>query len=104
MGYDIERATPCRVVLTATVGSSEVQEEREHVVAGFVRAAGGYVKTPGPFEEFQWADFFRRRIKKNCLVNDFEKALRKALRLAASRDAAKLPGYVGPRRGAKHPG
>jgi trigger factor len=50
MGYDIERATPCRVVLTATVGSSEVQEEREHVVAGFVRAAriDGFRKGKAP--------------------------------------------------------
>ncbi len=50
MGYDIERATPCRVVLTATVGSGEVHEEREHVVAGFVRAAriDGFRKGKAP--------------------------------------------------------
>ena len=50
MGYEIERATPCRVVLTATVGADEVREEREHVVAGFQRAAriDGFRKGKAP--------------------------------------------------------
>ncbi|MCJ7441473.1 MAG: trigger factor [Thermoanaerobaculaceae bacterium] len=50
MGYEIERSTPCRVVLTNTVGSDEVREEREHVVADFVRAAriDGFRKGKAP--------------------------------------------------------
>jgi trigger factor len=50
MGYEIERATPCRVVLTATVESDEVREEREHVLGGFVRAAriDGFRKGKAP--------------------------------------------------------
>ena len=50
MGYEIERAAPCRVVLTATVGPDEVREEREHVVAGFMRAAriDGFRKGKAP--------------------------------------------------------
>jgi len=50
MGYQIERATPCRVILTATMESDEVREEREHVVGGFVRAAhiDGFRKGKAP--------------------------------------------------------
>ncbi|HVN30555.1 MAG TPA: trigger factor [Thermoanaerobaculaceae bacterium] len=50
MGYEIERATPCRIVLTATVGSEEVRQEREHVVATFMRAAriDGFRKGKAP--------------------------------------------------------
>jgi trigger factor len=50
MGYQIERATPCRVVLTATIESDEVREEREHVVGGVVRAAriDGFRKGKAP--------------------------------------------------------
>jgi len=50
MGYEIERTTPCRVVLTATVESNEVREEREHVVGDFVRAAhiDGFRKGKAP--------------------------------------------------------
>lgn len=64
-------------------------------LAGFVRAAGGFVKTPEPYAEFAWADYFRARIEKRRLAEDFAGAVKKALRLAGSREAAGLPGYVG---------
>src|SRR5579862_5733627 len=31
-------------------------------LAAYVRNAGGYKKTPEPFAEFLWADFFRQRL------------------------------------------
>jgi trigger factor len=50
MSYEIERATPCRVVLTATVAADDVRAEREHVVTSFVRAArmDGFRKGKAP--------------------------------------------------------
>ena len=33
MAYQIERPSPCRVVVSATVPAAEVQEEREHILA-----------------------------------------------------------------------
>ncbi|HVN76948.1 MAG TPA: trigger factor [Thermoanaerobaculaceae bacterium] len=50
MGYQIERATPCRVVLTATVGPDEVRAEREHIVGEWVHAArlDGFRKGKAP--------------------------------------------------------
>ena len=50
MSYEIERATPCRVVLTATIEPEEVRSEREHVLDGWVRAAriDGFRKGKAP--------------------------------------------------------
>ncbi len=50
MSHQIEREAPCRVVLTATVGTDDVRAEREKVVATFVRAArlDGFRKGKAP--------------------------------------------------------
>lgn len=39
MSYEIERTTPCRVVLKATVSAEEVRAEQEHVLEEWSRAA-----------------------------------------------------------------
>ncbi len=65
-------------------------------LAGYVRAAGGYDKSSGPFCEFQWADFFRPRLTIGPTRADFTSAVTIALKLAASPEAAKLPGYKAP--------
>lgn len=65
-------------------------------LAGEVRRAGGYAKDTTPFSEFIWADFLRRRIKPKLLDEDFEGALKRALSLAAGKDADYLPGWCGP--------
>ena len=62
-------------------------------LAGYVRDAGGYDKTPTAFAEFQWADFFRTRVTIGPTRSDFDKAVQRALFLAATKDAAYLPGY-----------
>lgn len=63
-----------------------------------VRDLGGYDKTPQPYAEFQWAEFFRRNLSGIGSVNDeFDAAVEKALALARSPAAAGLPGYRGGR-------
>jgi hypothetical protein len=64
-------------------------------LAGYVRARGGFEKTPTAFAEFKWADFFRPRIQIGPSRHDFEHAVEKALKLAASPEAVALPGFVG---------
>ncbi|MBV8804266.1 MAG: hypothetical protein JO042_04450 [Sinobacteraceae bacterium] len=64
-------------------------------LAGYVRNAGGYDKTPTAFAEFVWADFFRPRIVVGPTRADFDVAVTQALKLAATPEAAKLPGYHG---------
>lgn len=58
-----------------------------------VRKLGGYDKTDVPFAEFQWANFFRARVKTYPTKADFEKAAAEALALAHSDDAKALPGW-----------
>lgn len=65
-------------------------------LAGELRRAGGFAKDTTVFSEFLWADAFRRRKKRNTLVDDFDAALREALVFAKSQDANYLPGWCGP--------
>jgi hypothetical protein len=62
-------------------------------LAYFVRKAGGFQKTATPFMEFQWAEFFRSRVKLGKTPDEFKKAIRQATDLARSPEAAHLPGY-----------
>ncbi len=50
MSYEIERATPCRVVVTATIGPEEARSEREHVLGEWLRGAriDGFRKGKAP--------------------------------------------------------
>lgn len=65
-------------------------------LAGYVRDAGGYDKSPAAFCEFLWADFFRSRMTIGPTRADFSNAVAAALKLAASPAAASLPGYKAP--------
>ena len=69
-------------------------------LAAYVRDAGGYEKCPTAFYEFLWADFFRPRVTIGPTRADFENAVAVGLKLAASPEAAKLPGYKGPPKAA----
>jgi hypothetical protein len=62
-------------------------------LAGYVRDAGGYEKTPTAFAEFLWADFFRPRVAIGPTRPDFHKSVDHAMKIATSPDAAHLPGY-----------
>lgn len=62
-------------------------------LAAFVRDAGGYVKTPEPFAEFQWAAFYRTRIPMWTNEFQFHAAVDQGVHLAWSPDARTLPGF-----------
>ena len=62
-------------------------------VAWQVRKRGGYDKSSVPFAEFQWAQFFRERVKIYPTRADFEKAVAEAMRIVHDRAARSLPGY-----------
>jgi hypothetical protein len=63
-------------------------------LAGYVRNAGGYEKTPTAFAEFLWADFFRGTIEIGSGQSGFERAVPQAIALAHSVSARNLPGYL----------
>ena len=64
------------------------------LVGGLIRA-GGCAKSGKSYAEFLWADYLRRRIDRSLVVENFDKAIRKALKLARSEDAKSLPGWCG---------
>jgi hypothetical protein len=62
-------------------------------IAWQVRKRGGYDKSSLPFAEFQWANFFRQRVKTYPTRADFEKSVVEAMALVRSPAARGLPGY-----------
>ena len=62
-------------------------------LAGYVRDAGGYDKTPTAFAEFIWADFFRRNVPIEDLLSDFKAAVQVAVPLAQGHLAKGIPGF-----------
>ena len=64
-------------------------------LAGELRYAGGYAKDTTPFSEFLWADFLRRRMKRELVENDFGKALEQAVELSKGKESDYLPGWCG---------
>lgn len=75
---------------------SKMPDDPYRSLAGELRRAGGFAKDTTPFSEFIWADFLRRRIKAKAIATDFEAALKRALTLAADKQADYLPGWCGP--------
>ena len=78
------------MMLPATVGHLQADHYRD--LAWSVREAGGFKKSPIPFSEFVWADFFRDHIPVELVEQDFPLAHRNAMRIARSGSAAHLPG------------
>jgi hypothetical protein len=74
----------------------ELEDDPYRSLAGEIRRAGGFAKDTTPFSEFLWADFFRRRIKRSQIAEDFPVAAKRALKLAKSDEAHYLPGWCGP--------
>lgn len=75
---------------------SDLADDPYRSLAGELRLAGGYAKDVTPFNEFLWADFLRRRVKRKLIKQHFAAALRQALHLAKGDEANYLPGWCGP--------
>jgi len=75
---------------------SKLVDDPYRSLAGELRRAGGFAKDTTPFSEFLWADFFRSRIKRKTIEQDFAHAVEKALQLAETEEANYLPGWCGP--------
>ncbi|MDR7008952.1 ParB/Srx family N-terminal domain-containing protein [Paraburkholderia strydomiana] len=67
-----------------------------HSLAAFARRAGAYRKPDSAYGSFVWSDFLRTRV---AIAGEdpgaFSLALLESIRLAQSRAARKLPGYIG---------
>lgn len=76
----------------------ELADDEYRSLAASVRDAGGYEKTTVPLEEFRWADLFRAYLPRPETEEEFASVEKQALKLAKSKLAAGLPGYVGKAR------
>jgi len=81
---------------------SAIPQRLQHLVddvyrslAGYVRNAGGFDKTPTAFAEFIWADFFRRSVPVELVRSDFAAAVRVVIPLAQGQLAKGMPGFRG---------
>jgi hypothetical protein len=92
--YDDESRLRSYKDLPMTV--AELIDDPFRSLAGELRRAGGFAKDTTPFSEFLWADFLRRRVKRETVEADFKHALEKALELAKDEEASYLPGWCGP--------
>lgn len=74
---------------------ADMTDDPYRSLAWAVRDRGGYTKSDDvPYADFQWADFFRTRVKVGNAERDFNAAVEQALPLAQSAEAKALPGYV----------
>ena len=74
---------------------SKLQNDPYRSLAGLVRMAGGYAKDQAPFSEFLWADFFRPRVAARLIAEQQERTTSMGVKLARSREARYLPGWIG---------
>jgi len=64
-------------------------------LAWFVRKEGGYENSEKTFAEFSWANFFRhKKLLDRTGRQGLEKAIPKGVKLAQSKEASKLPGFI----------
>jgi hypothetical protein len=73
---------------------ADLADDPYRSLAWAVRDRGGWEKSPSSFAEFQWATFFRSRIKIENRPGGMEKAVEEALKISHSPEAKNLPGYV----------
>jgi hypothetical protein len=86
-GIKIENDIPRRLI--------DLKNDPYRSLAGFVRKSGGYAKVDKHYIEFTWADFFRDKITKQELEQDFNNSVIKGIALALSDEAKNLPGWTG---------
>ena len=67
------------------VRERSAQDDPFRTLAGELRRAGGFAKDTTPFSEFLWADFLRRRIKRNLVEDDFSHADREGAAIGSQR-------------------
>jgi hypothetical protein len=74
---------------------TRMQNDPYRSLAGLVRRAGGCAKDLAPFSEFLWADFFRPRVGARLIADQPRRAVRIGVKLARSKEACYLPGWIG---------
>jgi hypothetical protein len=77
--------------LPATI--KDLKDDPYRSLAWEVRERGGFSESDEPFSEFQWANYFRKKIKLNPDSN-MDQIIGKAITLSHAPEAHALPGYL----------
>ena len=72
---------------------NQMSDDPYRSLAWAVRKQAGFDKIPASYSEFQWADFFRKRVPLGTGEEGFQQAIETARRLSHSPEAKDLPGY-----------
>jgi hypothetical protein len=72
---------------------TQMSDDPYRSLAWAVRKQAGFDKTPASYSEFQWANFFRKRVPLGKGEEGFLQAIETARRLSHSAEAKDLPGY-----------
>ncbi len=59
------------------------------------KQTGAYEDTNSPYASFLWANFFRTRVSRQIVKDNFSRAIEEGAVLARSSEAKDLPGYLG---------
>jgi hypothetical protein len=73
---------------------ADLADDPYRSLAWAVREQGGWEKSLSSFAEFQWAQFFRPRIKIENQPGGIEKAIEQAVKISRTPEAKDLPGYL----------
>jgi hypothetical protein len=73
---------------------SQLVDDPYRSLAGYLRKAGGFIKSETPFAEFAWANFLRNHVQIPGDDAGFAIAVKQAITLAHSTIAAALPGFT----------
>ena len=79
MGIPLRRARDIGRSAAISKQVSSLIDDSYRSLAAFVRDTGGYTKTPEPFADFQWAAFFRTRIRMWTTTFQFTAAVQQAV-------------------------
>jgi hypothetical protein len=77
----------------------DLADDPYHSLAAFARRAGAYRKPKGAYASFVWADFLRQHVRlAGKDAGAFSLALLQSIRVARSKAATSMPGYIAPGR------
>ena len=71
----------------------ELADDPFRSLAEEVQVKGGYAETGAYYQQFEWANFFRKKINKAQVNGQYGQAVEKAMDLAKTPAARGLPGY-----------
>jgi hypothetical protein len=72
---------------------TSLRDDPYRSLAYYAREGGAFENINTPFVEFAWADFYRKAFTLDDLKKDWNRSVKKAIKLSQKREAMGLPGF-----------